>query len=637
MRKAKNLARYLWSQQPPAIRQWLAGNASFVGRFGLFFKPAITIGNIGPIDQSKLIFAARRALAERREQKILDIQGREILIAADHGGVILKLMQAGNVAIQASHSMFSILSPNREERLRALDGQFARFGPAAPDFSEMRRAAEDRELDDRECAMLFAEALGGVVALQVRAENAIRSDDVKLEDVVPESFAYFESLCGPDPGDTEPEEYIGRVLPEYRRDLLRRDFVRGLDICLLGSLRDDLTPAQWTLHVSDDQLWDALTACEPRRDPFSLLGALDIALSRQHDERYRAFADDAVAKLVQDTFQRPDGIDTYELLPLFAQLVLDQLNMRENGTLRVPYWKRMCAWMQAAVLLRLTLSIQLNSEGLRNWVQGLRTPAVVHAALLDLRREPMYRAGELSAGALRCEVVGRLMLLRSRHQAAGRIMPRSEEIDAAVHRLADGGQPLGWLLPGPLEGHRRPAGRQELMFPEAEVKKAVDQLTTDPTGPVWSMLAYFSQCFDLGEELLGHARKISAHMNLGGQGVNREQYLSRLTDGCLVAAAQRDVELSRSIVAAVVANAQEIRSAHEAWQVLQILLVASTAFEAQDIWAAWLEEQLAEVAVRLPIGEALKTFLQYLREVEKVLPVTLGIHSRAESILLAAN
>lgn len=637
MKQAKNLARYLWSQQPPAIRQRLADNASFVGRSGPFFKPAITIGNIGPIDQSRLLSAARRALAERREQKILDIQGRKILIAADHGGVILKLMQAGSVAIQASHSMFSILSPNREERLRALDGQLARFGPTAPDFSETRRAAEDREPDDRECAKLFAEALGGVIALQTRAAAAIRTNDVKLEDVVPESFAYFESFCGPDPEDTEPEEYIGRDLPEYRKELLRRDLVRGLDICLLGSLRDDLTPAEWTQHVGDDQLWDALAACEARRDPFSLLGALDIALSRQHDERYRAFADDAVAKLVQDTFPRPDGIDTYELLPLFAQLVLDQLNIRENGTLRAPYWKRMCAWMQAAVLLRLTLSIQLNFEGLRNWIQGLRTPAVVYAALLDLRREPMYRAGKLSTGALRCEVVGRLMLLRSRHEAAGRKMPRSEEIDTAMHRLADDGQPLGWLLPGPLEGHRQPAGRPDLMFPDAEVRKAVEQLTTDPAGPVWSMLAYVSQCFDLGEEVLAQARKAGTRVNLCGQGVNREQYLSRLTDGCLVAAAQRDVELSRSIVTSVVASAHEIHSAHEAWQVLQILLVASTAFEAQDIWASWLEEQLAEVAARLSVGEASQAFLQYLREAEKVLPVTLSIHSRAESILLAAN
>jgi hypothetical protein len=511
------------------------------------------------------------------------MQGLEVLVTASQGGVLLRPVQAGGVAAEASPNVLRILSPNREERLRALDEQLTRFGPTAPDFSPLRRAAQDRELDDRECAELLAEAFGGVAAFQARAAAAIRANDVKLEDVVPESFAYFERFCGPDPGDIEPEEYIGRILPEYRKDLLRRDLVRGLDIALLGSLRDDLTPVQWTLHLGDNELWDALVACGPQRDPFSLLGALDIALSRQHDVRYRAFADDAVARLARDTFPRPDGIDTYELLPLFAQLVLDQLNVRENGTLRAPYWKRMCAWMQAAVLLRLTLPIQLNFEGLRDWIHGLRTPAAVYAALLDLRREPMYRAGDLSAGALRCEVVGRLMLLRSRHQAAGRMMPRSEEIDAAMHRLVDGGQPLGWLLPGPLEGHRRPAGRQDQMLPEAEVKKVVEQLTTDPAGQVWSMLAYFSQCFDLGEELLAHARKVSTRINLGSQGVNREQYLSRLADGCLAAAAQRDVELSRSIATAVVASAQEFRSTHEAWQVLQILLVASTAFEAREI------------------------------------------------------
>ena len=155
----------------------------------------------------------------------------------------------------------------------------------------------------------------------MRAAAAFNTNQVTLENLVPDSFAYFERFCGPTPGDTEHEEYFRIVLPQYRKDLIHRDLVRGLDICLQGALRDDLMPGAWTEHLNDNELWEALEACDPWRDPFVLLGALDIALGRQHDERYKRFAEKAVQKLVQEEFPRPDGIDTYELLPLLAELV----------------------------------------------------------------------------------------------------------------------------------------------------------------------------------------------------------------------------------------------------------------------------------------------------------------------------
>ena len=109
---------------------------------------------------------------------------------------------------------------------------------------------------------------------------------------------------------------------------------------------------------------------DPFRDPFALLGALDIALWRQKDERYRSFAEKALTALVKDEFPRNDGIDVYELLPMLAGLILNRINVIEGGTLRPPYWKRMCAWMQAGFLIRQTQKLVLDLEGLKNWVSA---------------------------------------------------------------------------------------------------------------------------------------------------------------------------------------------------------------------------------------------------------------------------
>ena len=189
----------------------------------------------------------------------------------------------------------------------------------------------------------------------------------------------------------------------------------------------------------------------------TLLGALDIAITRQNDHRYEELAEEAVLTLIQGNYDRPDGVDVYELMPVFAELVLNRINVLENGAVRPPFWKRMCAWMQAGLLTRFTESRGVDIERFRKWSLGVQTPAGVYAKLLDLRQEPMFRASEMSRSALYEEVIGRLVVLRNRHEAAGRKVPCANEIEKAVAEISQKGSPLGWIMPGPLEGHGRPS------------------------------------------------------------------------------------------------------------------------------------------------------------------------------------
>ena len=68
--------------------------------------------------------------------------------------------------------------------------------------------------------------------------------------------AYFEKFVAPPPDTGSPESYIRDVLIPYRRALLARDLMAGLDICCLGALRDDLCPGQWVDGFDNDVLWD---------------------------------------------------------------------------------------------------------------------------------------------------------------------------------------------------------------------------------------------------------------------------------------------------------------------------------------------------------------------------------------------
>jgi hypothetical protein len=633
MVNARLIASYLFNLQPRPVRKRLLDDVTFGVQFGVFRQETITLGPEVHIDRRECYAAVRRAFAGPHPASLVDIKGHEILVTIAQGQVILEIPSLGRAA---QVSDFMCLSPNREERTRTLKQLIDRFGPTAADFSALLTRAEERELSNDEVDELFTEATTGVVALQNRATTAFTTNKATLNNLVPDSLVYFERFCGPDIASVDHEEYFRSILPRHRGDLIHRDLVRGLDICLQGALRDDLMPGVWTEHANDDELWEALSACDPWSNPFALLGALEIAIGRQHDQRYRTLAEEAVRKLVQEKFPRPDGIDVYELLPLWADLVLNHINSLEGGASRPPCWKRMCAWMQAGFLVRLMQEISFEMESFREWIRGQRTLAGEYAKELDLRHEPIYRAAEISPRALREEIIGRLMIQHERHRVADRPIPGSDSIRDAVARLTDQGS-LGWALPGPLDTHRRPAELGANRLLEDDGVKFAEDLANSQDLAILSTLAYLSQRYDLGEELLERMRETIRRNFSASEEAGLDDRFGRLIDAGLVACAQRDEALASTIASTIVAMAHRAQTASEAIQILQALLIAGAAFQHEGAWAEWLEGHLTEVATRLPIGEPSIALYAHLQELKKVLNLTSGIHIRAEALASAAN
>lgn len=631
--KAELIAKYLCNHQPYPVRSRLLEDKDFISSYNLRPNAVITIGGKIGVNQNELLPAVRHALKNKVSAPLSDVDGKKHFVTFGQGHIHL---ESSLKELEARLDNFLILSPDREERTKKLRQLIDNLGPMAPDFSGLIAEAEKGELSYDQVDELLYEFSSGVAALQNHAKRAFNTHQTTLEHLVPSSLAYYDCFCGPNPGNIDPEEYFGSVLPSYRKALIQRNIVDGLDVCLQGALRDDLMPGDWTIGYSDDELWDSLEACDPFRDPFALLGALDIALWRQKDERYRSFAEKAVTTLVGDEFLRTDGIDVYDLLPMLAGLIMNRINVIEGGDLRPPYWKRMCAWMQAGFLVRQTQKFVLDLESLKNWISINMTQAGNFACLLDLQKEPMFRATEMSRSSFREEVIGRLLAARNRHKADGRDTPRSSNIDDAVSRLEDQGTPLCWALPGPLEGHLRPV-EKGVKLPEEGIKHFSEDLLSDQSDRVLSTLTYLSQFYNLGEELLVKVREVITKANFDDEFTGFPEILKRVIDAGFIACAHRDVELSSVIGTKIVATSPWTNSEYNAGNIVQALLIASAAFQKESEWATWLEVQLAEVAYRLPAGERTKEFLSHLQELKKVLNLKMGIHSRAEAIASAAT
>jgi hypothetical protein len=311
MMKAELIAKYLWNHQPYPVRRRLLENKDFISSYNLRPTAVIKIGGKIHVNQNEILPAIRQALEQKKSVPLSDLDGKKHFVRLDQGHL---QFESVSKELEARLDDFLILSPNREVRTRKLKQLIDTLGPMAPDFSGLISEAEKGELSYDQAYELLYEFSCGVAALQNHTKSAFNSQQATLENLVPSSLAYYDYFCGPNPGNLDPEEYFGSVLPSYRKSLIQRNIVDGLDVCLQGALRDDLMPGDWTIGYTDDELWDSLEACDPFRDPFALLGTLDIALYRQKDERYGSFAEKALTTLVKDEFPRNDGIDVYELL-----------------------------------------------------------------------------------------------------------------------------------------------------------------------------------------------------------------------------------------------------------------------------------------------------------------------------------
>ena len=611
----------------------------FARKCGYRTESVFSVGSGVQLTVAQLHGAVKEIFATKRERVLQDVAGNEVWISldAENRNIILKWRDEENGYSQVDISDLAMLSPDREVRLAALRDVIGRLGPTAVDLSHLLDDVQSREPSHQELATIFDECANGVMAIQ---DSLVRKTNhglpIRVADVAPQSTSYFERFAGPNPGDQEPETYLHEVLVAYRRELLRRDLGKGLDICCLGALRDDLTPGQWVSGHNNDAIWDALSSCHAKGNPFSLLGALDIALYRLEDRRFGEFAAEAVVQLSDENFGQQGAPDIYGLLQICANFVFNRISLLENGSTYPGYWKRMSAWMQGGLITRSIMAESTFStddlDMFQTWMQSNMAAAGAYAELVDARREPMVFAGRLRTSlALRLEIVKRLRILKIRHEGEGRRVPRSEDIDRALDRVTTTGLAFALGFPGPLEGHKRPT----VPVPQ-DVGRTLEQLAVENIEP-FSLEPFVtaSQFFALGAPELESVRKAVQTITESVQDHPRST-LTQLGSASLVAAANRHTMLADDIAEAVVKISTNVFE-EEIQMILTIMFQAATAYEAQDEWFKWFEEKLTDIANCLPAppNKALLTLLAHLDEIEKILPIESWFHSRARIVALA--
>ena len=623
-------------QLPKSARQYLLSNyPDRARRWGLERATTFDLSADVSIVDDALFTAAKEVLSAHEGRSLQSMSGDEVAVSFDPEDhtIVLECGEADS-HIKTKLSDLSLLSPSPEVRVGMFRTMLDRFGPAASDFSNLLSALELRLPSHEELSKVFHETVHGVAAVQgAMLRKTHFGQPIGPSDVLPADVDYFAKLVGPLSEFTDQESYIRNVLIPYRRALLDRDLNRGLDICCVGALRDDLCPGQWMLHLDDEAVWEALSKCDTHGTPFSLLAALDVALYRQRDERFREFAEKAVITLCDDEFGQQHAVDVYRLVWTFAQLALNRINLIENVSKQPGFWKRMCAWMQAQVVARALIRapVSIAMDRLDEWSQSNLTLGGVYAELVGFREEPMLLyTGRLSASDFRCEVIGCLVALRSRHESEGRLIPHAEEIERALERVRERGELHKCFLPGPLEGRRETIAT----IPDDLANALAESRLDIADSYSWSIAFFSSHVYVFGEAELAHVREAVRKVAKVVDDDDRQSLLHSLEIASVVARTNRDTTLAEAVADGIVSAARKMTDETDVRMILPICLQSAAAFEDRGAWFNWLEETLGRIAGSLPgfPNRSLQVFLKHLDAMETILPVYSWFHRRAKSI-----
>jgi hypothetical protein len=381
--------------------------------------------------------------------------------------------------------------------------------------------------------------------------------------------------------------------------LIDQDPVAGLQLCLALTLRDDITcVGLW--RGTPDELWSALERIDYRSDPFSMLGVLDLALYHTADPRFASLADRLIHDLSQPSLDRGDGIDIYAFYPALIDLVQSAVALSPALRVRPAFWRSLCSWAHAAAIARVLQSMVFNVPAFTGWCLEQANGLANVVTLLDMRQTPAFVPGASSAYKIRAEILGRLTWLRARYTDKGWPSSDTAILDGALEALAADGLPGSHLLPGPLEGDRRPQHLLSNLPDEARegFYRAIAKLASGLSDPAWALLAYYARFCRLDDETRKNCIAALQDAQAGTDPGERERSFGVLANVAFVALVQDWPDFAEAVLALCLREANAQTSPPEADMLMRIALIAAAAFPIADANLK-LNEFLFTVAARV--------------------------------------
>lgn len=621
---------------PPLLRETLIEDADFRKEYGLTSDAVISFGDSGiSVQRSNLYDAIRKCFSGISKVELSDKHGQkwELKDISEEGELPCLELSRGKQRLILPK--LAGLSPDSTIRLRYLNEVALNVNLPSSAQEEWRNVLSQRSLEDDEVDAFYREYNDTPVEQAKSIRSKIMEGDITVSTLVPTSRRYFERLIGAFDGSISIGDYAagnGRTFFEQLSSWRPYD---GFLFSLLLSSHSALTAEINVNQLGSEELVHAFEFLDKNGDRISQLGAIEVGLRVVSS---RPEIEPILIRLIERL--RDDDVNAqdsgFNLISALFILVDGELSRIRLFTKEPPFYRRLAALSQAALIYRQIVNSGINIESFCEWALSVRGEQYYLQTLADMRMEPCWNPDLAAASQIKADFFGRIM-----------IAARNCEQNIKTGELYDlfFGTSSGSLYslcefpysyyPGPLEG----AEDTPKILP-VEISKAIEtQLRAEEvTAKSFIALVNSAMIFRVGTdqaELAAKALKLGSYRLTNVE--NRSQLLAILNGLATVAAITRSHVLADELRILVRIYRRDPQYALSTEEVLRICLVAAASRKALKEWRDFTGEWLTELAfsdLEGDDGEVLYSHLQCLCHAIPELWVTCG---RADAALMAYN
>ena len=624
---------YLEFNTPPTIRDTLLGDPKFREGYEISACIKITFDEFGvSFERSKLFSAIRIIVVDGSEIEVRDTEDRIWQLRNESKKNQLSLSNSCGKRI-ILHSYFSVLSPDRTIRLNLLREIASDVNLPTKAREDWRKIISIRFLRDDELTNFVDDICDTPVIFAQSLKLKIASEEISVPSLIPPSRRYFERLIGSYDESSCISNYAVGTSREFFKQLYTWRPFDGFLHSLLLSSHSALTVEMNVEYLDSEDLVCAFNFLENSGDRISQLGAIEIGL-RILAEKSELEA--PIIRLIRQLqSERVDNpLNGFRLISDLFVLVDGELSRLRLFSTEPPFYRRLAALTQAALITREILAMDLDVDGFCKWAHKNRNEWFYFQNYADIRKEPRWHPEFAQTVRTRAECISRLMTTAKRHEEniknneLARLVFNDANWELDIHS-----ELLGRYLPGPLDT----AENSPIMLPPELLEVVEAQLNNEIITPYsFTALLIFARVFKITPYLLEQTvNSLKNNSHRIGNIENKQQLTTILCGLAALSSMTRSQSLAdelRIVVRRYLCNGEFSLTIMESFF---ICLDAAASREELNEWLEFVGDWLTELAfsdIDRNESELLNFHLRCLMDVVPELWTTCG---RAEAALSA--
>lgn len=561
-----------------------------------------------------------------------DAKGWKLSVSQKEQSPVAELLR-DNKCLVLRH--IAALSPDSTMRIHVFDFLAEKVNLPKTDRDEWRQLFVTRALDDDEFAAYQSDLADTPIQKAQVIANEITKGQSQISSLVPPSRTYFERLVGVYDGTASIRDYAANSCKKLFSELAAWSPYEGLLHCLLLSSHSYLTNEINVDGLSNEDLARALDFLFIQGDRISQLGAIEVGFRMLPT---RPEICQILIKLVRQI--RDDDIDQkscgFNLLSSLFVLVDGELSRIRLFATEPPFYRRLAALSQAALIFRQLANTAVDADKLFEWAMNIRGELFYYQSLADMRTEPRWNPNFAVASQMKADFLGRLMISAKNHEKNITDSELSSLVlgsDAgSLRSVCD---PYHPYLPGPLEGGE--ASQHQL--PPEFLETIEAQLRAEEVVPA-SFIALVNSAFMFRVEA-DQAELAAKALKLGSYRLaklrDKSQLLSILKGLATVAAVGRSRMLADELRFLVRRYRLDIKFALGIDDTVEICLMAAASSADPNEWRDFVGDWLTEQAFWDLNGDEGVRLSSHIRCLCHAVPELWISCGRADAALMAYN